>query len=156
MSTAAAWARHRLLVAVAHGVHAQVHIASAVDVLDLIGATLVVLHVRVVIDRVADAEQFTIQSLFDLALAVEVPQLLELALQVEEDAGRDERIATGLMHSANAVYIELLGDFSETTAQIVDIAFNFLAVVEIAEEPLEALQELVLLVRQVVVEQLAQ
>ena len=156
VGTAAAWARLRLLVAVAHGVHAQVDIASAVDVLDLVGATPVILHVRVIVDGVGDAEDFTVQSLLDLSLAVAIPQLLELALQVEEDASRDEGIATGLMHCTNAVHVELLGDFSETTRQIVDIAFNFLAVVVVAEEPLEALQELVLLVRQVVVEQVAQ
>lgn len=128
-----------------------------IGVLELHGAGLVLIDVLVVVHRLADAVQFAIQPLLDLRPGLDVPELPELELQFEVHASRHERIAAGLVHRADPVDVELLGDLAETTlVQVVDLTLDLLAVVEVPKVPLEALEELVLLRRQVGPHQLPQ
>ena len=111
----------------------QVHITRGVDELDLLGIQLVLLDVMgIVVEGITKSVDLGLDFVLNLALAVDGPQLAELASQFEVYTASDEGIATGLMHCANAVNVEVLGHGLET-AREVQLPLDLLAVVIVHE-----------------------
>ena len=97
----------------------------------------------IVIEGVTKSVDLGFDFVLDLALAVDGPQLAELASQFEVYTASDEGIATGLMHRANAINVEVLSHGFET-AREVQLPLDLLAVVIVHEVSVQRLQEVIL------------
>jgi hypothetical protein len=122
----------------------QIHIAGAINVLNLLSVQLVLLNVvSVVVERISNAVDFTSNLLFDLGLGVDLPDLSEFASEFEVNTAGDESVTTSLMHGTDPVNVKLFGDSFETTREI-KFSFDFLAIVIVDEVGVQRLQVVVL------------
>ena len=97
----------------------QVHVAGAVNVLDLLGVHFVLLDVVcVIIETVADSVDFTSDFFFNFGLAVNLPNLSELLSQLEVHSPDHKSIRACLMHRSNSVDVKLFGHSLESSRQI--------------------------------------
>ena len=82
---------------------------SRVDILHFLGTVLVLIYVGIVIYRLSNAIDFPVEPFFNLLVRVDVPQFLEFVSELEEYAGCNIGVTSGLMHGSNPIHVQFLG-----------------------------------------------
>lgn len=73
-----------------------------------------------------------------------VPHLLELLLDLEINSGGNIRVRSGLMHRSHPLDSKLGGHLAQTTGEVVNLTFDFLAIIKITKVQFQMMQKIVL------------
>ena len=123
----------------------QVHIASVVHEITLLGVLLVIFNImaRVVVELISHSVNLPRESIIQLLVRINTPHLLEFLSEFEVDLEGHLGVTSGLMHGSDSVNAELLGNASETASEI-DFLLDLFAIVVVSEVEIQFGPEFIL------------